>query len=61
MFVCELYFQTIVTTTTLNGKKQALQADQGDSYQIDVLSNAEAFIPKENEDIDLTMFVSQKV
>ncbi|XP_069116128.1 DNA annealing helicase and endonuclease ZRANB3-like isoform X2 [Argopecten irradians] len=51
--------KTIVTTTTLNGKRQELNADKGNRYQIEVLSNAEAVVP--NKDVDLSgMFVSQQ-
>ncbi|XP_033734457.1 DNA annealing helicase and endonuclease ZRANB3-like isoform X2 [Pecten maximus] len=51
--------KTIVTSTTLNGKRQELAADKGNHYQIEVLSNAEAVLPA--KDIDLSgMFVSQQ-
>ena len=37
--------QTLVTTTALTGKTQALQADAGESYQVELLSAAEAYTP----------------
>ena len=37
--------QTLVTTTALTGKSQALQADAGESYQVELLSAAEAYTP----------------
>ncbi|OWF54351.1 DNA annealing helicase and endonuclease ZRANB3-like isoform X2 [Mizuhopecten yessoensis] len=53
--------KTIVTTTTLNGKKQELAADKGSRYQIDILSNADAVLPQPTKDVDLSgMFVSQQ-
>lgn len=48
--VVMFFFQTIVTSTTLTGKKQQLEAHAGDKYQVDVLSNAEAWIPTSNPD-----------
>ena len=38
-----LFWQTIVTTTTLNGQKQVLTADKGDKYQVDLLSTADVY------------------
>ncbi|XP_060077522.1 DNA annealing helicase and endonuclease ZRANB3-like [Ylistrum balloti] len=53
--------KTIITTTTLNGKKQELAADKGNRYQIEVLSNADAVLPQPTKDVDLAgMFVSQQ-
>ena len=43
-FVC-VSVQTLVTTTALTGKSQALQADAGESYQVELLSAAEAYTP----------------
>ena len=52
--------KTIVTSTTLSGKSQQLEADAGDKYQIDVLSNADVWIPKENENPDVSSFFSSQ-
>jgi len=43
-------FQTIVTSTTLTGQKRKLEALAGDKYQVDVLSNADAWVPTDNTD-----------
>ena len=45
-----------MTFKTLTGKKKEMEADAGDNYQVDVLSNAEVWVPKENEDLDLHLF-----
>ena len=62
-FILVLFvFQTIVTSTTLTGRSQQMEADAGDKYQIDVLSNADAWVPKENENPDVSnFFISQQV
>ncbi|KAK3093683.1 hypothetical protein FSP39_018875 [Pinctada imbricata] len=56
--------KTIVTTTTLNGRKQKMEAGSGDKYQVDILSNADAYVPSQEEG-DTTqdyaaMFASQQ-
>lgn len=50
-------------TATLNGRVQSLEADEGERYQVEVLSNAEAWVPSaELPDMDLTsFFLSQQV
>ncbi|KAL3874854.1 hypothetical protein ACJMK2_037814 [Sinanodonta woodiana] len=54
--------KTIVTTMTLNGQKQILQAYDADKYQVDILSNADAWIPDQNDkELDLlNYFQSQQ-
>ncbi|XP_060588845.1 DNA annealing helicase and endonuclease ZRANB3-like [Ruditapes philippinarum] len=42
--------KTIVTSTTLTGKKRKMEADEGDRYQVDVLSNAEVWVPATNSE-----------
>ncbi|XP_052270914.1 DNA annealing helicase and endonuclease ZRANB3-like isoform X3 [Dreissena polymorpha] len=41
--------KTIVTSTTLTGRKSELKAADGDRYQVDVLSNAEVWVPSTNQ------------
>ena len=50
-----------MTSKTLTGKKKEMEADAGDKYQVDVLSNAEVWVPKENEDLDLSTYFSSQV
>ena len=50
-----------MTSKTLTGKKKEMEADAGDKYQVDVLSNAEVWLPKENEDLDLSTYFSSQV
>ena len=50
-----------MTSKTLTGKKKEMEADTGDKYQVDVLSNAEVWVPKENEDLDLSTYFSSQV
>ena len=50
-----------MTSKTLTGKKREMEADAGDKYQVDVLSNAEVWVPKENEDLDLSTYFSSQV
>ncbi|KAK3611454.1 hypothetical protein CHS0354_032734 [Potamilus streckersoni] len=54
--------KTIVTTMTLNGQKQVLQACGADKSQVDILSNADAWIPDQNDkELDLlNYFQSQQ-
>ena len=54
-----------MTTATLNGRKQKLEAEGGDKYQVDILSNADAYVPTQEEG-DTTqdfaaLFASQQV
>ncbi|XP_064602410.1 uncharacterized protein LOC135468214 isoform X2 [Liolophura sinensis] len=49
--------KTTIVTATLNGRVQSLEADEGDRYQVEVLSNAEAWVPSSHlPDMDLTSF-----
>ena len=50
-----------MTSKTLTGKKKEMEADAGDKYQVDVLSNAEVWVPKENEELDLSSYFSSQV
>jgi len=50
LFSYSLYLQTIVTSTTLTGRKRKLEAEDGDRYQVDVLSNADVWVPSANAD-----------
>ncbi|KAL5009114.1 hypothetical protein ScPMuIL_014695 [Solemya velum] len=52
--------KTIVTTTALTGRKQALKALEGDNYQIDVLSNAEAWVPNQDKNLDLSEYLQSQ-
>ncbi|ESP02276.1 hypothetical protein LOTGIDRAFT_138707 [Lottia gigantea] len=55
--------KTVVTSTTLSGKKQELEAESGDKYQVELLSNAEVnyAVEDENSDMDLSnYFQSQR-
>ena len=52
----------MVTTTALSGKGRNLEADKGDKYQVEVLSNAEAWVPSKQSEMDFTSFFqSQRV
>ncbi|XP_041355176.1 DNA annealing helicase and endonuclease ZRANB3-like [Gigantopelta aegis] len=48
--------KTVVTTTALSGRGKNLEADKGDKYQVDVLSNADAWVPSKQSDMDFTSF-----
>ncbi|KAJ8308699.1 hypothetical protein KUTeg_013573 [Tegillarca granosa] len=52
--------QTIVTTTALDGKKKKLEADQGEKFQINILSNADVYVKPDNEDVDLSQMLSSQ-
>ncbi|XP_076443122.1 DNA annealing helicase and endonuclease ZRANB3-like [Babylonia areolata] len=52
--------KTIVTSTTLTGKRQALQADAGDRYQVELLSSADAYTPEDNSDIDISQLIQSQ-
>ncbi|KAK7104878.1 DNA annealing helicase and endonuclease ZRANB3-like [Littorina saxatilis] len=54
--------KTLVTSTALTGKTQALQADAGDSFQVELLSAAEAYTPAENAEnnIDIMGFLQSQ-
>ncbi|KAK6183076.1 hypothetical protein SNE40_010622 [Patella caerulea] len=53
--------KTVVTTTTLSGKKQELEAEAGDKYQVELLSNADVYSQDDTSDIDVsTYFQSQR-
>ena len=53
--------QTLVTTTALTGKTQALQADAGESYQVELLSAAEAYAADDAEVDAMELVQSQLV
>ncbi|KAI0243026.1 DNA annealing helicase and endonuclease ZRANB3 [Lamellibrachia satsuma] len=50
--------KTTVVTTTLNGETQVLRMDDADAAQIECLTNANPFTPKDNSvaDVDLSSF-----
>ncbi|XP_050404598.1 DNA annealing helicase and endonuclease ZRANB3 [Patella vulgata] len=48
--------KTVVTTTTLSGKKQELEAEAGDKYQVELLSNADVYSQDDNSDIDVSSY-----
>ncbi|XP_071080928.1 DNA annealing helicase and endonuclease ZRANB3-like [Haliotis cracherodii] len=53
--------KTLVTSTALSGQRRNMEADKGDEYQVELLSNADAWVPAEQTDLDLTSFFqSQK-
>ena len=54
-----------MVTTTLNGKRQVLRVDEGNSGQVECLANADAWIPtqkqaNDEQDID-AFFISQQL
>ena len=50
--------QTTVVTTTLNGETQVLRMDDADAAQVECLTNADPFTPRDNSmaDVDITSF-----
>ncbi|XP_048735505.2 DNA annealing helicase and endonuclease ZRANB3-like [Ostrea edulis] len=50
--------KTIVTTTTLNGQKQVMQADKGNKYQVDLLSTADVYKAPSAEEAANTDFAA---
>lgn len=54
-----------MVSTTLNGKRQVLQMDEGHRGQIDCLANAEAWVPRQKEENEVqdigSFFASQQV
>jgi hypothetical protein len=48
LIIDHLFVQTLVTTATLTGKTRSLQAYDGDEFQVNLLSAAEAYVPPEN-------------
>ncbi|XP_067682892.1 DNA annealing helicase and endonuclease ZRANB3-like [Haliotis asinina] len=53
--------KTLVTSTALSGQRRNLEAGKGDKHQVELLSNADAWVPTEQTDMDFTSFFqSQK-
>ncbi|KAL8559599.1 hypothetical protein ACOMHN_008310 [Nucella lapillus] len=53
--------KTIVTSTALTGRRQALQAEAGDRYQVELLSAADAYTPAEEDaEIDITQLIQSQ-
>ena len=47
-----MILQTVITSTALTGKTRTLQALDGDKYQINLLSAADAYEPEENTEME---------
>lgn len=45
----------------LNGEKKKLRMERGTSQQVDCLTNADAYVPAENSNMDLSTLLQSQV
>lgn len=45
----------------LNGEKKKLRMERGTSQQVDCLANADAYVPAENSNMDLSTLLQSQV